>query len=124
MRQVEENLVYADHSEPHLLSDEELELIEEVKQAYLHLGFIGCTGCRYCMPCPNGVAIPEILSLYNEYYMGGQSDEVKRKYWEVITPETHSSNCVACGVCEEKCPQRLPIKKFMSEAARIFPPSE
>lgn len=120
MKHVEENVEYADRSGPETLSEQEVSLIEEAKQAYLNLGFIGCTACRYCMPCPQGVEIPEILGLYNEYYMSGQNDEIKQKYWEKITPESHSSNCVSCGLCEEQCPQELPIRKFMGETARMF----
>ncbi len=120
MWHVEENLVSATNSGPGTLSKDEVALIEEVKQAYLNLGFVGCTACRYCMPCPAGVDIPEILGMYNEYYMSGQSQEIKTKYWEKITPETHSSNCISCAKCEEQCPQELPIRKFMGETARIF----
>jgi predicted aldo/keto reductase-like oxidoreductase len=122
--QVEENLISAENSGPGSLNDYEIALIEEVKKAYLNLGFVGCTACRYCMPCPEGVAIPEILGLYNEYYMSGQSQEIKAKYWEQITPKTHSTNCINCGKCEEQCPQNLPIRKFMSETARMFPRPE
>ena len=121
MRHVEENVEYAGRSGHGTLSEADISLIEEAKQAYLNLGFVGCTACRYCMPCPQGVAIPEILGLYNEYYMSGQNTEIKEKYWETITPETHSSNCISCGVCEEQCPQELPIRKFMGETARMFP---
>jgi predicted aldo/keto reductase-like oxidoreductase len=124
MKHVEENVEYAGRSGANTLTDKELALIMEAKQAYLSLGFVGCTACRYCMPCPQDVAIPEILGLYNEYYMSGQSDEIKQKYWEKITPETHSSNCISCGICEEKCPQELPIRKFMGETARMFKPPE
>jgi len=124
MRHVEENVEYAGRSGPGTLTDTELSLIKEAKQAYLNLGFVGCTACRYCMPCPQGVAIPEILGLYNEYYMSGQNPEIKEKYWEKITLETHSTNCVSCGVCEEQCPQELPIRKFMGETARMFPKPE
>lgn len=120
IKHVEENIEYAGRSGPNSLSDEELGLIEEAKQAYLNIGFVGCTACRYCMPCPQGVDIPAILGLYNEYYMSGQSDEVKTKYWEQITDETHSCNCIACGVCEEQCPQSLPIRRFMRETQQIF----
>ncbi len=120
MRHVEENLVSASNSGPGTLKAYELALVEEAKNAYLNLGFVGCTACNYCMPCPSGVAIPEILGLYNEYYQSGQSDEIKTKYWEQITPETHSSNCVSCAACEEQCPQNLPIMKFMGETARMF----
>ncbi len=120
MWQVEENVEYAGRSGPGTLSEAEHALIGEAKQAYLKLGFVGCTGCRYCMPCAQGVAIPDILGFYNEYYMSGQSDEVKVKYWETITPESHGSNCISCGECEAKCPQELPISKFMSETSRMF----
>jgi predicted aldo/keto reductase-like oxidoreductase len=72
------------------------------------------------MPCPEGVEIPKILGYYNEYYMNEQSDEIKQKYWEEINPEMEPANCVACGQCEEQCPQELPIRKFMYEANRIF----
>ena len=120
MRHVEENLESASNSGPGTLKTYELALVEEAKNAYLNLGFVGCTACNYCMPCPSGVAIPEILGLYNEYYQSGRSDEIKTKYWEQITPETHSSNCISCAACEAQCPQNLPIIKFMGETARMF----
>lgn len=121
MRHVEENLEYADRSGVGSLTKHELTLIDQAKKAYNSLGFIGCTACRYCMPCPQGVDIPTILGLYNEYYMSGQGDEMKQRYWEQVTPETHSSNCVSCAKCEEQCPQQLPIRKFMGETRRMFP---
>ena len=120
MRHVQENVEYASRSDAGSLTTDELRLIEEAKDAYNRLGFVGCTACRYCMPCPQGVEIPEILGMYNEYYMSGQSDEVNDRYWEKIGPEAHADQCVACGVCEEQCPQELPIRKFMGEARRIF----
>ena len=52
---VEENLVYADRSGPNAMEPWELKLISRVKEAYGQLGFVGCTACRYCMPCPQGV---------------------------------------------------------------------
>jgi predicted aldo/keto reductase-like oxidoreductase len=121
MKHVEENIEYAGRSGPGTLSNDELRLVAEVKQAYLNLGFIGCTACMYCMPCPQGVDIPRILGLYNEYYMSGQSDEVKLKYWEQIAGDAQSTNCISCGICEEQCPQMLPIRKLMGEIPYIFP---
>jgi predicted aldo/keto reductase-like oxidoreductase len=118
---VEENVKYADNSGSGTLNEQELALYEEVKDAYKRLGFVGCTACQYCMPCPEGVDIPTILEQYNEYYMSGGSQEVIKNYWEIISPESHASNCIACGECEKKCPQNLPIRKFMNEITRRFP---
>jgi predicted aldo/keto reductase-like oxidoreductase len=124
MWHVEENLLYADRSGPKTLNDSELALFSEVKEAYNRLGFVGCTACEYCMPCPEGVEIPSILGYYNEYYMSGGNQEIKEKYWKNISPENHSTNCIACGKCEELCPQKLPIRKFMNETTRIFRSSQ
>jgi predicted aldo/keto reductase-like oxidoreductase len=121
MRHIEENISYSDRSGPGALLEHELSLYEEVKDAYNKLGFIGCTACQYCVPCPEGVDIPTILGQYNEYYMSGGSEEIRKNYWQNINPENHASKCIACGICEEKCPQHLPIRKFMNEATRLFP---
>jgi len=53
--------------------------------------------------------------------MSGQSDGVKKKYLEKIRPEGRADRCVACGRCEEQCPQHLPIRRFMTEIPRVFP---
>jgi predicted aldo/keto reductase-like oxidoreductase len=120
MQQVEENVESASHSCPGDLTLKELALIERVKQKYKELGFIACTGCRYCLPCPEGVNIPEIISLYNEYYIKNRADEIESKYWEHITPESQAKRCARCGRCEELCPQKLPIRNILSEAAFLF----
>jgi predicted aldo/keto reductase-like oxidoreductase len=120
MQQVKENLQSADHSEPNSLSKQELQLIERVSQKYRELGFVGCTGCRYCLPCPQGVSIPEIISLYNEFFMKDRSDEVRSKYWEHITPESEAKRCARCKQCEKLCPQQLPISEIMNRAALLF----
>ena len=120
MRHVKENLAYANMSGPDSLTDDEVALFEEVKSAYNRLGFVGCTACQYCMPCQEGVDIPTILGYYNEYYLSGRNESVKTKYWENVNPENQASNCIACGECEEKCPQQLPIRNFMNEITRRF----
>jgi predicted aldo/keto reductase-like oxidoreductase len=124
MQQVMENIESASQSGPGTLTEEDLELFSKVGDVYRSYGFIGCTGCRYCMPCPEGVAIPEILALYNEYYTKrGDSDaeqEVKNKYTREITPQNGARNCARCGQCEEECPQELPIRNLVARAARIF----
>jgi predicted aldo/keto reductase-like oxidoreductase len=120
MDQVEENLRSADRSGPGTLKKKELQLISQVAAKYKQYGFVGCTGCRYCLPCPHGVNIPEIISLYNEYYMKNMDDEIKKKYWEHITKESQAKRCERCRTCEELCPQKLTISDVMSRASWIF----
>lgn len=120
MEQVKENIRGANHSGPNALTKEELRLTKRVANAYKKLGFVGCTGCRYCLPCPQGVDIPRIISLYSEFYMKDRDDEVKKKYWEHITPESQAKRCERCGRCEELCPQKLTIREILSHAAWLF----
>lgn len=44
--------------------DEDQNLILKIREAFESQKSIGCTGCRYCMPCPHGVKIPELISVY------------------------------------------------------------
>jgi hypothetical protein len=120
MQQVKENVETANHSTPGDLTQKELALIEQVKRKYAVIGFAACTGCRYCMPCPEGVNIPEIIAFYNEYYIKNRSDEIQSKYWEHITPESQAKRCARCGKCEELCPQKLPVSNILEEAGFIF----
>ena len=69
MQHVEEDLVFADRSRPGLLTPDELALVTRVRDLYRELSPIPCTSCRYCMPCPQGVAIPDVFELYNDAHM-------------------------------------------------------
>ncbi|NLF00796.1 MAG: aldo/keto reductase, partial [Anaerolineales bacterium] len=69
MEQVEQNLVSANASAAGLLDADELALIDRVRQTYSELCPIPCTGCQYCMPCPNDVNIPGNFAIYNEAVM-------------------------------------------------------
>lgn len=119
MQQLEENLHTADCSEPNCLSSQELELISKVRSLHLQVGYIGCTGCRYCVKCSQGIDIPRILLLLNEYSKKRRYPEtqkqIKQKYAQ-IPKDKRASRCLNCGVCEKICPQRLPIRKLLTEA--------
>jgi hypothetical protein len=120
LQQVKENVRTASHSGTNKLTGEELSLFDQVALKYKSMGFVGCTGCRYCLPCAEGVNITEIISLYNEFYVKNMDDEVKAKYQKNITPESRAKRCVACGKCQELCPQQLPIPDIIRRAAWIF----
>ncbi len=120
MEQVVENVKAAARSGAGTLTKDDLRLVDEVAGKYRQIGFVGCTGCRYCTPCPSGVAIPEVFSLFNEYYMKDRDEAVKAKYREQLKQEQWAKNCVSCGRCEELCPQHLPIRSLLRGAAQVF----
>jgi predicted aldo/keto reductase-like oxidoreductase len=120
MEQVEENVESARRSGVGTLSESDVKLVNTVAKKYREMGFIGCTGCRYCMPCSSGVAIPEIFSLLNEYYMKNRDQEVKTKFKKNLKVEQWAKNCAACGNCEEVCPQHLPIRHLLRDAVEVF----
>ena len=120
MQQVEENVKAAGRSGVGKLAREDLRLIDTVAKKYKEMGFVGCTGCRYCMPCPSGVAIPEIFSYFNEFYMKERDPAIKAKYKEQLKPEQWAKNCTRCGRCEDLCPQHLPIKDLLRGAGQAL----
>ena len=94
------------------LSDEERQVIEEAKKAIKARIKIACTGCRYCMPCPQGVKIPQNFSIWNNYSMYN-NNSYKWQY-NHLKEEEKASNCIKCGKCEKMCPQHLEIRKNLS----------
>ena len=120
IQQVKENVRTAERSVSNMLTTKELDFINQIARKYKELGFIDCSGCKYCQPCPEGVNIPTIFSLVNEYYIKNMSNDVKTEYWQRITPESQAKRCQKCGKCEELCPQRLPIRNLLRGAAFMF----
>ncbi len=120
MSQVEENVKAAGRSGVGKLTKNDLHLMTRVAEKYREMGFIGCTGCRYCMPCPSGVAIPEIFALFNEYYMKDRDSSVKAVYREKLKQEQWAKNCTRCKRCEELCPQHLSIRDLLRGAGQTL----
>lgn len=109
MAQLKENIRIAEKVYPNSLSPQEAETISKVADTYRRILKVDCTGCPYCMPCPNGVNIPVILSLYNDYFMFKDLETCRLMYNLRMAPEQKASNCEECGECEEKCPQHIEI---------------
>jgi predicted aldo/keto reductase-like oxidoreductase len=91
------------------LSDAEQQIIARVREKYASLASIPCTGCEYCLPCPQGVNIPQTFSKYNDGVMFGTFEPARRSYYFQVKFKSDASLCVGCGACEQKCPQRIAI---------------
>ena len=116
---IEENLVIADKAYPKSLTKADLQLVKEVAQKYRELMKTDCTGCSYCMPCPEGVKIPACLEAYNSLHMFGNVDEKKFRYALIMSgvlsggAPGFASQCIQCGDCMEKCPQNVKIPDLL-----------
>ncbi len=122
MEQLLDNLSYMDELVP--LNEEENALIRKAVEIINSTIEIPCTGCSYCTDgCPMNIAIPKYFSLYN-----ADKQEIKTKSWmpqqEYYSRLTgtfgKASDCVACGQCEDVCPQHLPVIDYLQKVAEYF----
>ena len=98
------------------MTDRELAIIGEARDEYKKRIIVGCTGCRYCMPCPAGVGIPEIFGTWNDLYRFNDSDFVRSDYKWLVKDGKGAEKCVKCGKCEKICPQHLKIRELLEKA--------
>ena len=122
MSHVEENLASADRSAASLLTPDEMTLVDRVRDAYRTLSPIPCTDCKYCMPCPSGVAIPRIFAAYNNAMMYGDHEGARRNYELYMKPENRADQCVECGQCEAACPQQIEIIDWLKKVQAFLMP--
>ncbi len=112
--QLTDNLATFGAFEP--LSPAETAAVEQTA-AILHRRIhIGCTGCRYCMPCPMGVDIPDNFSIWNKLGMFQQPEAIKAQWTQRFPDSEKASHCIRCGKCEAVCPQKLPIRTALAQA--------
>ena len=118
--QLVENARLAADALPGSLSEDDLLTVERVQRAYTGLHRVGCTMCGYCLPCPAGVYIPRIFNIMNEACMFPESVIPGMSYNAWLRPEQKADQCTGCGLCEERCPQRLPIREKLRETHALL----
>ena len=124
MEMVEENCRTASEAEAGAFTPADFETIRRVSERIREKEKVGCTGCRYCMPCPKGVDIPGAFRCYNAMFIESKS-EGRWQYAQTVgltKAPAFATQCVGCGKCEQHCPQGLPIRKLLKEADKALRP--
>lgn len=115
-----ENAAIACDAQPGAFTEEDFALIAQVKEIINQSLKVGCTGCGYCMPCPQGVDIPGAFSAWNSFYT--QDKKTARRSYMQCTIFRHdpssASLCIGCGKCEQHCPQHIEIRKELRGVVR------
>ena len=117
---VKENIRIAETAEQNQFGAQEQALIAQVREEIQKKMKVPCTGCGYCMPCPQHVDIPMAFHCYNLRYAEGKHSGM----WEYVQSTamrrdtTSASQCIGCGKCERHCPQGIQIREKLKEAVR------
>lgn len=118
--QVLVNAAVASTAFPNSMPNAQIEVIKKAQAWFDSKIKVPCTGCRYCVPCPKGVSIPEIFDHYNTASMRGLLEENGKTFltdYKKLVEENHGSNqCVNCGACAKLCPQHISIPEMLKEA--------
>lgn len=125
--QIDENIRIAENTTPLSMSFEDLETVELVKRVLRNSLKINCSTCGYCMPCPQGVNIPECMKIYNEKYLfehKGLFNQSFMDYYQyvggIMGNEGNAGKCNGCGKCLRKCPQKLDIIAELKKVKKEF----
>ena len=121
---VAENIRTASEAEAGAFTEDDFALIEQIRTEIRKTEKVGCTGCRYCMPCPQGVDIPGAFRCYNAMYSDSRtSGRFQYAQTVVMTQKpAFASQCIECGKCEKHCPQGIHIREKLKEADRALRP--
>lgn len=113
LTQVEENLISAGHSGIGLFDEYDEAVIERISKRYGERSVIPCTGCSYCMPCPNHVNIPRNFELYNASAVYNDIQGARVTYNNFLDTKSRAASCIGCRICEDNCPQKILISEWM-----------
>lgn len=120
MTQIDENVAVAAETMPLSLTERDFAVYEKVKEVLRKSVKVPCTGCGYCVPCPQGVDIPTCFHSYNAMAADGWFTGLK-EYFMCTTMKQKpgaASACIGCGKCEKSCPQQLPIRRYLNDVKK------
>lgn len=121
LEQLKDNLRIFENTDYNVMTDKDLNLIKRIRGAFEKKNSINCTGCKYCMPCPKNVNIPETFKLYNIVSVMDGHFIDRMVYQNTIVPSNSGADqCVNCGICMKHCPQGLQIPENLKKAHEVL----
>lgn len=77
-----------------------------------------CVGCKYCLPCPANINIPPFMqAVYFEEVIKVDGRARDMYNWQLADINASKSadpgDCIECGRCEQKCPQKIKIIEML-----------
>jgi predicted aldo/keto reductase-like oxidoreductase len=110
------------------LTEDELRKVKVMMEENKNLAQLYCTACDYCKPCPQDINIAYLFEIMNRHRVYGLTEHAKSAYNEMMNgwswiKSADASKCTACGVCETKCPQKLPIIEQLAETHATLAPA-
>ncbi|QHI73708.1 aldo/keto reductase [Aminipila terrae] len=120
LAQLKENLDIFHKAECNVMTTEDLNLINRIREAFEKKKGIDCTGCSYCMPCPKNVNIPEIFKLYNSVSMTDSFIDGWTYKSSIISSGAGADQCINCGLCMTYCPQNIVIPENLKKAHSLL----
>ena len=102
------------------LSDEEQSALLAIADRMLAKKTLTCTDCKYCMSeCPQSLAIPKLLSIYNNTLLTGTKPD-RARIAKKLGEEGLPTACISCRACEAKCPQGIKISEILADFAEAI----
>ncbi|MBQ0165584.1 MAG: aldo/keto reductase [Treponema sp.] len=124
MEQMLENCATADNSNPNAMPRAQMAVVSKAKEWFESRIRVPCTGCHYCVPCPQGVSIPDVFADFNNVAMSGKLEGDKKSpsewYRNMNKNGQGVSVCIGCGACVSKCPQHIDIPAELKKADSLI----
>ena len=77
-----------------------------------------CMYCGHCAPCPVKINVAMTNKFYDLATVHQQVPASIMEHYNNL--ESHASDCIKCGECEERCPFSVKIIDFMQKAEELF----
>ena len=118
--QVDQNLKAVNSTPAGSLTPKQREAIRGMQEIYSKISNIPCSACKYCLPCPKGVAIDKIFAIYNSAYGFGGYGNHRFEYRMLKEKGADVSKCNACGKCTKLCPQGIDVVAKLKDAHNVL----